>query len=75
MMIWDSKSAVFYYLENLNQCPVGMKIGEGVSVGEIVEVHIDRKRNKIQWIVNNKRREFYSHPMLGDKNIKLRPYI
>lgn len=56
MIIWDSSSAVFYYMENLSKCPVGMKIGEEVSVGDIVEVHVDRKRNKIRWIVNNKQK-------------------
>lgn len=72
---YNSKNAICYGIYSGRKYPEAEKEGDGVDVGETVEVRVDRANKKITWMVNGVYKACCIKEMLGDEERQLFGYV
>jgi len=72
---YNSKNVVCYYAHNGDKYPCGGYEGDGIKVGETVEVRVDRTHGTVSWLVDHVERATHTAGLLCDKSRKFLPYV
>lgn len=75
MIDLNKSNSVCYLLSNGKKYPDNVKEGNGVKVGETVEMIVDRNDKTIEWLVDGKRRASSIVNILEEKGKRFFPYV